>query len=177
MIARKNLPLNPHTEICSKHFVPEINLSFYQTWNRTSLWRLRHLKLMIWKRMKRDNERHGYTNWDEQRRSGRITHPSKYSKKQEDCDIERGAENMRLHQRFLPPLEEFSWRRSICKGLSLWPFKELVKENMPQIFKRNNPTTRVILDATEIYIKQPYLPELHQMTFPTKIMTVHLKDL
>ena len=60
------------------------------------------------------------------------------------------------------------------KGLSLWPFKELVKENMPQIFKRNYPTTRVILDATEIYIEQPYLPEIHQMTFP---MTVHLKDL
>ena len=31
----------------------------------------------------------------------------KYSKKQEDCDVERGAENKRLCQRFLLPLDEF----------------------------------------------------------------------
>ena len=36
---------------------------------------------------------------------------------------------------------------------------------MPQIFKRNYPTTRVILDATEIYIEQPHLPALQQITF------------
>ena len=51
------------------------------------------------------------------------------------------------------------------KELPLWPPKELVKENMPQIFKRNYPTTRVILNATEIYLEQPHLPELQQMTF------------
>ena len=32
-------------------------------------------------------------------------------------------------------------------------------------FKTMSPTTRVILDATVIYIEQPHLPELQQMTF------------
>ena len=32
----------------------------------------------------------------------------KYSKKQEDCDVERGAENKRLRQRFLNLLRSFS---------------------------------------------------------------------
>ena len=38
---------------------------------------------------------------------------------------------------------------------------------MPQEFKTRYmyPTTRVILDATEIYIEQPHLPELQRMTF------------
>ena len=36
---------------------------------------------------------------------------------------------------------------------------------MPKIFKDKYPTTRVIIDATEIYIEQPQLPELQQMTF------------
>ncbi len=30
---------------------------------------------------------------------------------------------------------------------------------------RINPSTRVIIDATEIYVEQPRLPELQQMTF------------
>ena len=51
------------------------------------------------------------------------------------------------------------------KELPLWPPKELVKTNMPKEFKTSYPTTRVILDATEIYIEQPHLPELQQMTF------------
>ena len=36
---------------------------------------------------------------------------------------------------------------------------------MPKQFIEQYPTTRVILDATEIYIEQPHLPELQQMTF------------
>ena len=36
---------------------------------------------------------------------------------------------------------------------------------MPKQFKEYYPTTRVILDATEIYVEQPDLPELQQMTF------------
>ena len=51
------------------------------------------------------------------------------------------------------------------KELPLWPPKELVKANMPKEFKSRYPTTRVILDATEIYIEQPHVPELQQMTF------------
>ena len=36
---------------------------------------------------------------------------------------------------------------------------------MPKQFESSYPTTRVIIDATEIYIEHPHLPELQQMTF------------
>ena len=36
---------------------------------------------------------------------------------------------------------------------------------MPKGFKELYPTTRVIIDATEIYVEAPALPELQQMTF------------
>ena len=49
--------------------------------------------------------------------------------------------------------------------LPLWPPKELVKSNLPKPFRSNYLSTRVILDATEIYIEQPHPPELQQMTF------------
>ena len=51
------------------------------------------------------------------------------------------------------------------KDIQLWMPRELVQANMPQQFKKQYPTTRVIIDATEIYVKQPKLPELQQMTF------------
>ena len=36
---------------------------------------------------------------------------------------------------------------------------------MPKCFKDAYPSTRVILDATEICIQKPTLPEFQQMTF------------
>ena len=51
------------------------------------------------------------------------------------------------------------------KQLPLWPPKDLVQANMPRQFKEKYGTTRVIIDATEVYIDQPKLPELQQMTF------------
>ncbi|XP_011403458.1 PREDICTED: uncharacterized protein LOC100636450 [Amphimedon queenslandica] len=51
------------------------------------------------------------------------------------------------------------------KKIPLWPPKELVQANMPKIFKQQYPNTRVILDATEVYIDQPHLPDIQQMTF------------
>ena len=36
---------------------------------------------------------------------------------------------------------------------------------MPKVFHDRYPSTRVIIDATEIYVEQPRLPELQQMTF------------
>ena len=51
------------------------------------------------------------------------------------------------------------------KEIPLWPSKELIQMNMPREFKEKYPSTRVIIDATEIYIEQPKLPELQQMTF------------
>ena len=51
------------------------------------------------------------------------------------------------------------------KEIPLWPPRELVRANMPKQFKGQYSTTRVIIDATEIYVEQPKLPELQQMTF------------
>ena len=36
---------------------------------------------------------------------------------------------------------------------------------MPKVFKEKYPSTRVIIDATEIYVEKPALPELQQLTF------------
>ena len=36
---------------------------------------------------------------------------------------------------------------------------------MPRAFKIKYPSTRVIIDATEIYIEKPNIPELQQLTF------------
>jgi hypothetical protein len=36
---------------------------------------------------------------------------------------------------------------------------------MPNTFKMKYPTTRVIIDATEVFVEQPALPELQQLTF------------
>lgn len=46
------------------------------------------------------------------------------------------------------------------KEIPLWPPKELVIANMPKQFQRMYPSTRVIIDATEIFINQPSLPEI-----------------
>ena len=51
------------------------------------------------------------------------------------------------------------------KEIPLWPPRDLVLANMPRQFKEKYPSTRVITDATEIFISQPRLPELQQMTF------------
>ena len=36
---------------------------------------------------------------------------------------------------------------------------------MPKCFKEKYPQTRVIIDATEIFVEQPAIPELQQLTF------------
>ena len=36
---------------------------------------------------------------------------------------------------------------------------------MPKVFKEKYPSTRVIIDATEIFVQQPAIPELQQLTF------------
>ena len=51
------------------------------------------------------------------------------------------------------------------KEIPMWPPRDLVRANMPKQFKEKYPTTRVIIDATEIFITQPHLPELQQITF------------
>lgn len=51
------------------------------------------------------------------------------------------------------------------KEIPLWPPKELILANMPKQFKHLYPSTRIIIDATEIFIHQPRVPEIQQMTF------------
>ena len=53
----------------------------------------------------------------------------------------------------------------ILKEIPMWPKQESVQSCMPICFKQLYPTTRVIIDATEIYIETPSLPELQQMTY------------
>ena len=47
----------------------------------------------------------------------------------------------------------------------MWPSREMVNAHMPRCFNDAYPSTRVILDATEIRIQKPTLSEFQQMTF------------
>lgn len=47
----------------------------------------------------------------------------------------------------------------------------MIQSYMPRVFKELYPTTRVIIDATEIFVETPALPELQQMTFSSYIRT------
>lgn len=51
------------------------------------------------------------------------------------------------------------------KEIPLWPPQDVVKSNMPKNFKGLYTTTRVVIDATEIFVEMPSLPNLQQMTF------------
>ena len=51
------------------------------------------------------------------------------------------------------------------KNIPLWPPKELVSLNMPKPFKEKYPCTRIIVDATEIFVEQPAITELQQLTY------------
>ena len=59
------------------------------------------------------------------------------------------------------------------KELPLWPGHDLVKFYLPQVFKDLYPDTRVIIDATEIFIEAQSLPELQQMTFHHTKTAIH----
>ena len=51
------------------------------------------------------------------------------------------------------------------KQIPLWPPRALIHSCIPKAFKEKYPSTRVIIDATELFIEQPSLPELQQLTF------------
>ena len=51
------------------------------------------------------------------------------------------------------------------KQIPLWPPRALTLSNMPAVFKERYPSTRVIIDATELFVEQPRLTELQQLTF------------
>lgn len=50
------------------------------------------------------------------------------------------------------------------QNIPLWPTRAMVNTDMPDCFKLY-PSTRVILDATEIRVEKPSLPMLQQATF------------
>ena len=49
--------------------------------------------------------------------------------------------------------------------IPFWPSKEMIVADMPESFRRLYPSTRVILDATEVRVEKPGLPNLQQATF------------
>ena len=53
---------------------------------------------------------------------------------------------------------------SKCKEVNIWPTRAQINSTMPTSFSEY-PTTRVILDATEIFIEQPSSPAAQQLTF------------
>ena len=51
------------------------------------------------------------------------------------------------------------------KEIPLWPPREVIQSTMPKVFRDKYPMTRVIIDATEIFVEKPSLPDIQQMTF------------
>ena len=51
--------------------------------------------------------------------------------------------------------------------VSIWPSRQQIDFYMPASFKTIYPTTRVIIDATEIFIQRPSHPDSQQVTFST----------
>lgn len=51
------------------------------------------------------------------------------------------------------------------KEVPIWPPKQQVQYYMPTSFKDSYPTTRCVIDATEIFIEQPSSPVAQQLTF------------
>ena len=51
------------------------------------------------------------------------------------------------------------------KELPIWPPQAVVRNDMPTTFKSKYPFTRVILDATEMNVEKPSLPDVQQQTF------------
>ena len=49
--------------------------------------------------------------------------------------------------------------------IPLWPSRAQVQQHMPDCFRAKYPSTRVIVDATEIRVVQPTDPAEQQMTF------------
>lgn len=53
------------------------------------------------------------------------------------------------------------------KMLPIWPSKKVIQETMPDHFKKLYPSTRVIIDSTEIPIEKPADIRAQQQTFST----------
>ena len=56
------------------------------------------------------------------------------------------------------------------KELPIWPSRTIVDANMPLIFNELDPSTRCIIDATEMFIQKPQNSSAQQLT--TRIITL-----
>ena len=52
-----------------------------------------------------------------------------------------------------------------CKEVDTWPSRNRVNHYMASCFKEDYPSTRCLIDATEIFIEQPSSPTAQQLTF------------
>ena len=51
------------------------------------------------------------------------------------------------------------------KELSIWPSRTIVDSNMPLCFQDLHPSTRCIIDATDMFTQKPENPSAQQLTF------------
>ena len=51
------------------------------------------------------------------------------------------------------------------KEIPIWPSRTIIDCNMPLVFQDLYPSTRCIIDATEIFIQKPQNPSAQQLTF------------
>ena len=61
-----------------------------------------------------------------------------------------------------------STRINFCllfKELPIWPTRSIIDSHMPCIFQDLYPSTRCIIDATEIFIQKPQNASAQQLTF------------
>ena len=54
-----------------------------------------------------------------------------------------------------------------CLPLLEWPSRDIVKHNMPKSFKKTFPTTRVIIDCSELYIQTSRSVDAQRLTYST----------
>ena len=51
------------------------------------------------------------------------------------------------------------------KEIPIWPSRSQIQSSMPTQFRQFYPNTRIIIDATEIFIQKPTEPNAQQLTF------------
>ena len=46
-----------------------------------------------------------------------------------------------------------------------WPMQDIVRTDLPDMFRKSFPRTRVIIDATKLHIQKPFRPRAQQITW------------
>ena len=52
-----------------------------------------------------------------------------------------------------------------CRPLLVWPSKDIIQHNMPKSFRQTYPSTRVIIDCSEIYVQTPRALDAQRSTY------------